>query len=195
MRALVRSVIVIALATVLFGFVYPLVMTGFAQVAFKNKANGSLITRNGVVVGSRLAAQGFTSTKYFQSRPSATAPAYNAGATTFANLGPTNPDLAKNVKAAAAAILKLEGPYNPGLVIGDIPVDAVTTSASGIDPDISPANAALQSRRVAAVRKLPLATVQKLIRANTDGRSLGFFGEPGVNVLELNLALDKQGGK
>ena len=194
MRAFVRSLIVIVLTTLIFGFVYPIVLTGFAQVAFKNKANGSLITRNGVVVGSRLAAQGFTAAKYFHSRPSATAPAYNAGATTFANLGPTNPDLAKNIKAAAAAILKLEGPYNPGLRIGDIPVDAVTTSGSGIDPDISPANAALQSRRIAAVRRLPLATVQKLIAKNTDGRSLGFLGEPGVNVLELNLALDKLGG-
>jgi K+-transporting ATPase ATPase C chain len=195
MRALGRSLIVIVLATVVFGFVYPIVLTGFAQVAFKNKANGSLITRNGVVVGSRLAAQSFTAPRYFHPRPSATAPAYNAGATTFANLGPTNPDLAKNVKAAAAAILKLEGPYNPGLKIGDIPVDAVTTSASGIDPDITPANAALQSRRIAAVRHLPLATVQKLIRDNTDGRSLGFLGEPGVNVLDLNLALDNLGGK
>ena len=195
MRALVRSLLVIVLATLLFGFVYPIAMTGFAQVAFKNKANGSLITRNGVVVGSRLAAQGFTAARYFHPRPSATAPAYNAGATTFANLGPTNPDLAKNVKAAAAAILKLEGPYNPGLKIGDIPVDAVTTSASGIDPDITPANAALQSRRIAAVRHLPLATVQKLIKDNTDGRSLGFLGEPGVNVIELNLALDNVGGK
>ncbi len=195
MRALGRSLIVIVLATVVFGFVYPIVLTGFAQVAFKNKANGSLITRNGAVVGSRLAAQSFTAPRYFHPRPSATAPAYNAGATTFANLGPTNPDLAKNVKAAAAAILKLEGPYNPGLKIGDIPVDAVTTSASGIDPDITPANAALQSRRIAAVRHLPLATVQKLIRDNTDGRSLGFLGEPGVNVLDLNLALDNLGGK
>jgi K+-transporting ATPase ATPase C chain len=195
MRAVARTLIVIVLSTVIFGFAYPLVMTGFAQVAFKNKANGSLITRNGVVVGSRLAAQAFTSPKYFQPRPSATAPAYNAGATTFANLGPTNPDLAKNVAAAAAAILKLEGPYNPGLAIHDIPVDAVTTSASGIDPDISPANAALQSKRIAAVRHLPLATVQGLIRDNTDGRSLGFFGEPGVNVLDLNLALDRLGGK
>jgi K+-transporting ATPase ATPase C chain len=195
MRALGRSLIVIVLATVVFGFVYPIVLTGFAQVAFKNKANGSLITRNGVVVGSRLAAQSFTAPRYFHPRPSATAPAYNAGATTFANLGPTNPDLAKNVKAAAAAILKLEGPFNPGLKIGDIPVDAVTTSASGIDPDITPANAALQSRRIAAVRHLPLATVQKLIRDNTDGRSLGFLGEPGVNVLDLNLALDNLGGK
>jgi K+-transporting ATPase ATPase C chain len=195
MRALVRSLLVIVLATLLFGFVYPIAMTGFAQVAFKNKANGSLITRNGVVVGSRLAAQGFTAARYFHPRPSATAPAYNAGATTFANLGPTNPDLAKNVKAAAAAILKLESPYNPGLKIGGIPVDAVTTSASGIDPDITPANAALQSRRIAAVRHLPLATVQKLIKDNTDSRSLGFLGEPGINVLELNLALDNVGGK
>lgn len=195
MRTLVRSLIVIVLTTVLFGFVYPVVMTGFAQVAFKNKANGSLITRNGVVVGSKLAAQNFTAAKYFHERPSGTAPAYNAGATTFANLGPTSPDLAKNVAAAAAAILKLEGPYNPGLKIGDIPVDAVTTSASGIDPDISPANAALQSKRVAAVRHLTLATVQKLIHDSTDGRSLGFLGEPGVNVLELNLALDQLGGK
>ena len=195
MRAIVRSVLVIVLATLLFGFVYPIVMTGFAQVAFKNKANGSLITRNGVVVGSRLAAQDFTAPNYVHPRPSATAPAYNAGATTFANLGPTNPDLAKNVQAAAAAILKLEKPYNPGLTIGDIPVDAVTTSASGIDPDISPANAALQSRRIAAVRHVPLATVQKLIKDNTDGRSLGFLGEPGVNVLKLNLALDNLGGK
>ena len=192
MRALGRSLIVVVLATVVFGFVYPIVLTGFAQVAFKNKANGSLITRNGVVVGSRLAAQSFTAPRYFHPRPSATAPAYNAGATTFANLGPTNPNLAKNVKAAAAAILKLEGPYNPGLKIGDIPVDAVTTSASGIDPDITPANAALQSRRIAAVRHLPLATVQELIRDNTDGRSLGFLGEPGVNVLTLNVALDKE---
>jgi K+-transporting ATPase ATPase C chain len=194
MTALVRSLIAIVLATVVFGLAYPLVITGFAQVAFKNKANGSLITRNGTVVGSRLAAQGFTAVKYFHPRPSATAPAYNAGATTFANLGPTSPDLAKNVAAAAAAILEVEGPFNPGLTIGDIPVDAVTTSASGIDPDISPANAALQSRRVASVRHLPLATVQKLIKDSTDGRSAGFLGEPGVNVLELNLALDRLGG-
>ena len=194
MRSFARSLIAIVLTTALFGFAYPLVMTGFAQVAFKNKANGSLITHNGVVVGSNLAAQSFTAAKYFHERPSATAPAYNAGATTFANLGPTSPALAKNVAAAVAAILRLEEPYNPGLTVGDIPVDAVTTSASGIDPDISPANAALQARRVAAVRHLPLATVQKLIRASTDGRSLGFLGEPGVNVLELNLALDRLGG-
>ena len=187
---MVTSALVIVVTTLVFGFGYPLVMTAFAQVAFSNKANGSLIKRDGVVVGSKLAAQAFTGKQYFHPRPSATSPAYNAGATTFANLGPTNPQLAKNVKAEADAILELERPYNPGLTIHDIPVDAVTTSGSGIDPDISPANAALQSRRVAAVRHLPLATVRKLIEENTDGRSLGFFGEPGVNVLELNLALN-----
>ena len=191
-RDLRGAVVAIVVCTLAFGFAYPAVLTGFAQVAFEHKADGSLITRNGKVVGSKLAAQGFKSAKYFHERPSATSPAYNAGATTFANLGPTNPDLAKNVQAAAAAILKLEGPYNPGLKIGDIPVDAVTTSASGIDPDITPAYAQLQSKRVAAVRHLSLSTVQELISDNTDGRSLGFFGEPGVNVLKLNLALDKE---
>ncbi len=190
MRNVVSSLIAIVLITASFGFAYPLAITGFAQIAFHNKANGSLIERNGKVVGSKLAAQEFTGPQYFRARPSGTSPAYNAGATTFANLGPTNPDLAKNVKAAAAAILKLERPYNPGLTTHDIPVDAVTTSGSGIDPDISPAYAALQSRRVAAVRHLPLATVQKLVKKYDHGRSWGFFGEPGVNVLELNLALD-----
>jgi potassium-transporting ATPase KdpC subunit len=191
-RDLRGAVVAIVILTLAFGFAYPAVMTGFAQVAFENKADGSLIERDGKVVGSKLAAQEFKSPKYFHERPSATSPAYNAGATTFANLGPTNPDLAKNVKAAAAAILKLEGPYNPGLKIGDIPVDAVTTSGSGIDPNITSAYAQLQSKRVAVVRRLPLGTVQKLIDQNTDGRSLGFFGEPGVNVLKLNLALDKE---
>jgi K+-transporting ATPase ATPase C chain len=193
LRDLKSAVIALVILTVVFGLALPALFTGFAQVAFKSQANGSLITRNGQVVGSKLAAQSFAKPQYFHERPSATAPAYNAGATTFANLGPTNPALAKNVRAAANAVLKLESPYNPGLTIGDIPVDAVTTSASGIDPDISPAYARLQSKRVAAVRHLPLATVQRLIAKNTDGRSLGFLGEPGVNVLELNLALDKEG--
>jgi potassium-transporting ATPase KdpC subunit len=194
MRALISSVIVIVICTAVFGFGYPLLMTGFASVAFPHQAQGSLVHRNGKIVGSKLAAQSFTWPRYFHSRPSGTSPAYNAAGTTFLNLGPTSPGLAKLVSDNAKAILELERPYNPGLTIGDIPVDAVTTSGSGIDPDISPANAALQSRRVAAVRHLPLQTVQKLIEANTHGRSLGFFGEPGVNVLELNLALDRLGG-
>ena len=194
MKNLVSSVIAIVVITAVFGFGYPALMTAFAQVAFKNNANASLITVNGTVVGSKLAAQGFTGKSYFHERPSATSPVYNAGATTFANLGPTNPQLAKNVQAAAEAILKLEGPYNPGLTIGDIPVDAVTTSGSGIDPDISPAYAELQAHRIAAVRHLPLATVQKLIQQNTIGRSWDFFGETGVDVLELNIALNKESG-
>jgi K+-transporting ATPase ATPase C chain len=189
MKNVVSSVIAIVVITALFGFGYPLLMTGFAQVAFEDQANGSLIKVDGKVVGSKLAAQEFKSAGYFHERPSAVS--YNAMGTSFANLGPTNPDLAKNVKAAAEAILKLEGPYNPGLAVGEIPVDAVTTSGSGIDPDISPAYARLQAKRVASVRQLPLATVQKLIDKYDHGRSWGFFGEPGVNVLELNLALDR----
>jgi K+-transporting ATPase ATPase C chain len=192
-RTIAGSAVAVVLLTAVFGFAYPALMTGFAQVAFSDKADGSLIEVDGKVVGSRLAGQEFTSPRYFHSRPSATSPPYNAGATTFANLGPTNPDLATNVAGAAQAILKLEAPYNPRLEIGDIPVDAVTTSGSGIDPHISPAYAELQSRRVAQVRGVPLETVERLIDENTDKRSLGFLGEPGVNVLELNLALDEEG--
>jgi potassium-transporting ATPase KdpC subunit len=193
-RSVVRSIVAVVVLTVAFGFIYPVVMTGIAQIAFKDKANGSLITRNGHVIGSRLAAQEFTKPEYFHERPSATVPAYNAMGTTFSNLGPTSPELTDQVKKQIAAVMKLEGPYNSGLTVGDIPVDAVTTSGSGIDPDISPAYAHLQARRIAAVRGIPLATVEQLITKNTDGRSLGFLGEPGVNVLELNLALDQMKG-
>jgi K+-transporting ATPase ATPase C chain len=189
LRDVRASVIAVVVLTLAFGFAYPALMTGFGQLFFSHRANGSLIERNGKVVGSELAAQEFKGARYFHVRPSAVA--YNAAGTSFANLGPTNPDLAKNVRAAAAAILRLERPYNPGLTLGDIPVDAVTTSASGIDPDISPAYARLQTARVAAVRKLSLATVRQLVSRSTHGRSLGFFGEPGVNVLKLNLALDR----
>jgi len=194
LRDLKASVIAGVILTLVLGLAIPALFTGFAQLAFNSQANGSLIKKNGVVVGSRLAAQGFTKPQYFHERPSATSPAYNAAATTFGNLGPTNPALTKAVQQNVKAVLKLEGPYNPGLTVHQIPVDAVTTSGSGIDPDISEAYAQLQAHRVAAVRHLPLSTVQKLISENTDGRSLGFFGESGVNVLELNLALDKLGG-
>jgi potassium-transporting ATPase KdpC subunit len=190
MRNVVNSLIAIVAITALFGFGYPALMTGFGRLAFSHQANGSLIEQNGKVVGSKLAAQEFEGPRYFHVRPSAVG--YNPAGTSFANLGPTSPDLAKNVKAAADAILKLEGPYNPGLTIHQIPVDAVVPSGSGIDPEISIAYADLQARRVAAVRKLPFATVQKLIAEHTEGRTLDFFGEPGVNVLELNLALDRQ---
>jgi potassium-transporting ATPase KdpC subunit len=179
---LIRSVLAVVAATLVFGLAYPLVVTGIAQVAFPHRADGdpTLVARDVK-----------QSPRYFHPRPSATAPPYNAGATTFANLGPTSGQLASDVRGHLAAILKLERPYNPGLTAAGVPVDAVTTSGSGIDPQISPAYATLQSRRIAAVRHLPLATVQHLISKHTDGRSLGFLGEPGVNVLELNLALDR----
>jgi K+-transporting ATPase ATPase C chain len=188
-RTLAGAAVAVVLATVVFGFAYPALMTGFAQLAFGDKADGSLIEIDGKVVGSRLAAQAFTQPQYFHPRPSAVD--YNAAGTSFANLGPTSPDLAAAVDERIQAILDLEGPYNPGLEVGDIPVDAVTTSASGIDPHISPANARLQSARVAEVRGLPLERVEELIDEATDGRFIGFWGEPGVNVLELNLALDR----
>ena len=187
-----RSVLAVVVLTVALGLVYPLVFTGLAQLVVPDKANGSLVERDGKVVGSKLAAQAFTKPEYFHPRPTATDPEYNAAGTTFANLGPTNPDLASAVKERADAILKLERPYNPGLTIGDIPVDAVTTSASGIDPQISPANARLQAARVAQRRGLSPERVAELVDDNTDGRFLGVLGEPGVNVLELNLALDEE---
>ena len=187
-----RSAIAVVVLTLVFGVAYPVLFTGFSQLVFSDKADGSMIERNGKIVGSKLAAQAFTKPQYFHPRPSATSPEYNAAATTFANLGPTNPDLAKAVRQRVQAILKLERPYNPGLQIGDIPVDAVTTSASGIDPHISPANAHLQAARIAKVRGLSPERVSQLIDQNTDGRWLGIFGEPAVNVLELNLALDQE---
>jgi K+-transporting ATPase ATPase C chain len=191
-RTTVRSLIVVVLTTAVFGFAYPLVITGISAVAFSHEARGSLITHNGVLVGSRLDGQAFAKPQYFHSRPSATSPAYNPTYSTFANLGPTSPALADAIKTNVAAFLKAERPYNPGLKVGDIPVDAVTTSGSGLDPDISPANAQLQAHRVAAVRHLPLARVMQLVKSNTDGRSFSFLGESGVNVLALNLALDKE---
>ena len=177
----------------MFGFGYPLVMTGFAPgrvpAPGERQPDQASTARSSARSSPRRRSRGrATSTSgRRRRRPPTTPPARR-----FANLGPTNPDLAKNVADDAQAILKLEGPYNPGLTIHDIPVDAVTTSGSGIDPDISPANAQLQSRRVAAVRHLPLATVQQLIAGTPTAARSGFFGEPGVNVLELNLALDKR---
>jgi potassium-transporting ATPase KdpC subunit len=192
LRDLKSGAIAVVLLTLVLGLGLQALFTGFAQLAFPSQAKGSLISRNGAVVGSRLVAQQFTSARYFHERASGTSPAYNGGGTTFSNLGPTSSELAAQIKQRADAILTLERPYNSGLTIHQIPVDAVTTSGSGVDPDISPAYAQLQARRVAAVRHLPLATVKQLITQNTDGRWLSFFGEPGVNVLELNLALDKE---
>ena len=184
----------IVIFTVLLGIVYPLAMTGAAQVLFPGKADGSLVKLDGQVVGSKLAGQVFTSPAYFHTRPSATTPPDNPSATTFANLGPNNLTLQEAVKGYIGDALKLERPYNPGLRVQDLPVDMVTTSASGIDPQISPANARLQANRIAKVRGVPLEKVLGLIDDNTQGRSVGFFGEEGVNVLLLNLDLDQLAG-
>jgi K+-transporting ATPase ATPase C chain len=189
-RLVIRAALAVVVFTVALGLVLPIAFTGFARVVFPGQSNGSLVERDGRVVGSDLAAQAFKSPRYFHPRPSAVD--YNAAGTSFANLGPTNPDLAKAVREQARAVLAAERPYNPGLTIGDVPVDAVTTSGSGIDPDISPAYAQLQAARIARVRSLVPDRVHQLIAANTDGRSLGFLGEPGVNVLKLNLALDRE---
>jgi K+-transporting ATPase ATPase C chain len=184
----------IVLLTVLLGIVYPLAMTGAAQALFPRVADGSLVKLDGQVVGSELAGQVFTSPAYFHSRPSATTPAYNPSATTFANLGPNTLALKEAVDGYVAEALELERPYNPGLRAQDLPVDMITTSGSGIDPHISEANARLQADRIAQVRGLPYDRVLTLIDANTEGRSVGFLGEAGVNVLLLNLDLDQLAG-
>jgi K+-transporting ATPase ATPase C chain len=211
-RDIVGSVVAIVVLTIGFGLVYPLVMTGVAQVTFHDQANGSQVRRNGTVVGSSLIGQDFrrpvldkngnpkldtdgnpvlvADPVWFQSRPSQSG--YSANVTFFSNLGPNQKDLADQVKANLDAYLALERPFTPGLTAGGVPVDAVTDSASGVDPHISAANARIQANRIAAVRKAPLDRVLALVRQQTDGRALGVLGEPGVNVLELNLALDKE---
>jgi K+-transporting ATPase ATPase C chain len=193
-RDFLPSLTAIVVLTVLFGVIYPLATTGVAQVLFPGKADGSQIERNGKVVGSRLIGQDFRGRpRYFQSRPSATG--YSGNVTYFNNLGPNSKDLSDQFAKNLAAYLKRERPYNPGLGRGEVPVDAVTSSASGVDPHISQANARIQARRVAKVRGLDLDRVLALVDDNTDGRALGLLGEPGVNVLELNLALDQEASK
>ena len=180
--------------SVLTGILYPLVMTGAARAVFPDQADGSLVKKDGQVVGSELVGQGFTSPAYFHSRPSATTPAYQPLPTTFANLGPDTAALQDLVNGYIRDALRLERPYNPGLQPRDLPVDMITTSASGIDPLITIANARLQARRVAAVRRVPLQAVMDMVERRTDARDLGFLGEPGVNVLLLNLDLDQAYG-
>ena len=184
----------VVIFTVLLGIIYPLAMTGAAQALFPDEADGSLVTLDDEVVGSELAGQVFTSPAYFHTRPSATTPPDNPSATTFANLGPNTIALQDAVRGRIADALKLERPYNPGLRPRDLPVDMITTSGSGIDPHISVANARLQASRIAAVRDVPEGRVLDLIDDNTDGRSVGFLGEEGVNVLLLNLDLDQLAG-
>jgi K+-transporting ATPase ATPase C chain len=192
-RDAITSVIAIVVLTVVLGLIYPLVVTGVSQVAFHGRANGERITQDGKLVGSKLIAQDFKGDKrYFQPRPS-TATNYNAAASAFTNLGPNSKKARDTFAASLASYLKLEKPFDRGLTARNVPVDAVTSSASGVDPQISQANAAIQAHRIAAVRRLPLATVDQLIKKYTASRFLGVFGEPGVNVLELDLALDRMG--
>lgn len=211
-KDIINSIAAIIVLTLLCGLLYPLVVTGVGQLAFPGNANGQKVYVNGKLVGSKIIGQAFVDQvykngkpvtqngqpvtnpdpRYFQSRPSGTLPADNAAGTAFANYGPnsvvTEQAIASNIKA----YIQLNGSYYPGgLTAAKVPVDAADTSASGVDPDISPANARIQAYRVAAVRHLTLSRVDSLISGYTHGRGIGFSGESGVNVLELNLALDR----
>ncbi len=208
-RDLTASIVAAVAFTLLLGLAYPLIATGVSQVLFPNKSDGSQVKLDGRTVGSKLIGQSFTirhpipqdqrgkfgkkqiktpDPKYFQPRPSVTT--YSPDVTFFNNLGPNDKALMQQFKGYIKAYLALERPYDPGLTRKDIPVDAVTTSASGVDPHISQANARIQAHRVAKVRGIPLDRVNQLIDDHTDGRALGVLGEPGVNVLELNIALE-----
>jgi K+-transporting ATPase ATPase C chain len=211
-KDLVTGAIAIIAMTVVLGLLYPLAITGISQVAFSGPANGSKVSVDGKVVGSHLIGQEFTEPvigkngkpvkdeegevetqpdpDYFQPRPSATG--YSGNVTFFGNAGPNSKEARDEYREELAAYVQLNKPYDHSLTREDVPVDAVTQSGSGVDPDISEANALIQAHRIAAVRKLPLAEVEELISQNTDNRSLGVLGEPGVNVLELNIALDKE---
>jgi K+-transporting ATPase ATPase C chain len=182
-RNLIVAVLMTIVTTLLLGVIYPLAITAIAQVAFPHQANGQLIEQNGKVIGSSLIGQGFSSSGYFRSRPSAAGTGYDAANSAGSNLGPTNKKLMDAVKANVDAASK----ENPGV---PVPIDLVTTSASGLDPHISPAAADFQVPRVARERGIPEVDVRRSVEAHTEGRQLGFFGEPRVNVLELNIALD-----
>ena len=182
MKNVLTATLMTIVTTVLLGLIYPLVVTGLAQVIFPDQANGQLIrAADGTVIGSRIIGQPFTSARYFQSRPSAAG--YDAGASSGSNLGPTNQKLSARVKAG---IGKLQAEGRP------VPVDLVTTSASGLDPHITPASAKFQISRIARERSASEELIEKLVAAHTEGRQFGFLGEATVNVLELNLDLDQK---
>ena len=213
-KDIITAVLSMLVLTLLLGVVYPLVVTGVSQVAFPGNANGQRVYAGGKLVGSKLIGQNWgdyvykhgkvemdegepvtaPDPRYFQGRPSGTSPAYNAAATTFANYGPNSTITLAAIKSNISGYIALNGKYYPGgLTAAKVPVDAANTSASGIDPDISVGNADIQAYRIAAVRHLSLVTVDHLVSKYTGGRGIGFSGEPGVNVLELNLALNRLG--
>jgi K+-transporting ATPase ATPase C chain len=211
-RDLIASAVAVVALTVALGLLYPLAMTGISQLVFPGASDGSRLESNGKLVGSRLIGQDFrkpvlgangkpkvdaegepvleADPRYFQSRPSQTG--YSPSTTAFSNLGPNSKDLSDLIRANLDSYLALERPTTPGLRARDVPVDAITQSASGVDPEISQSNARIQANRVARVRGLPLRRVRQLIDDNTSGRDLGVLGEPGVNVLELNLAVNRE---
>jgi K+-transporting ATPase ATPase C chain len=210
-KDLLTGVIAIVVMTIVLGLAYPLAITGISQVAFKGSANGSKVSF-GKVVGSHLIGQEFTEPvigkngkpvkneegevetqpdpNYFQPRPSATG--YSGNVTFFGNAGPNSAEAREEYREELKGYVQLNKPYDKSLTREQVPVDAVTQSASGVDPDISEANAQIQAHRIAAVRGIPLAKVEELISQNTDNRSLGVLGEPGVNVLELNISLEEE---
>jgi K+-transporting ATPase ATPase C chain len=186
MKNLLTAILMTIVTTILFGLIYPLAVTGIAQLAFPDKANGQLIRRtDGTIIGSKIIGQSFSGPGYFHSRPSAAGTGYDAGASSGSNLGPTNQKLIDRVKADVAT-LHAENPGKP------VPIDLVTTSASGLDPHISPAGADFQIPRVARERGISETEVTLLVAKHTEGRTLGLLGEPSVNVLLLNLELDER---
>jgi len=184
-KNLLISIWMTVATTILFGLIYPLVVTGLAQVLFPHKANGQLIVKDGAVVGSSIIGQGFSSPQYFHSRPSAAGNGWDAANSAGSNLGPTNQKLLDRVKGDVATA-QADNPGTP------VPIDLVTTSASGFDPHITPAAADFQLARVAKARGITVDQLRLLLAKHTEGRQFGFLGEPRVNVLELNLELDQQ---
>jgi K+-transporting ATPase ATPase C chain len=187
-RQIIPAIVAFLAFTVLVGLLYPLAITGIAQVAFPSRADGSLVKQDGKVVGSSLIGQDFSGPLYFHPRPSSAGDGYDAMSSSASNLGPSNPELLQVVRKRLR-LYRAENGLPPSQ---EVPADAVTGSGSGLDPMISPENARLQAQRVADARGMTLDQVMALVGASTTGRSLGFLGEPGVNVLELNLALDNQ---